>query len=168
MLRAALGGEDPILCINGGYGWRPSVRVESDVEAFLNRERSDDEGVLREAMSLYRGEFLTGEDADWVQPLRVRCSSAYSSIIERLGRAAYGAGRFSESLAIGLELVSLDLGYEGATRLVMRSFAALGHPLAAQREYDKLDRFLKRRLNAEPTVETRTLLQEILRLQPQG
>jgi DNA-binding SARP family transcriptional activator len=162
VLRLALDGDDPILCASGGYGWQPSVLVESDVETFLRAEHGDDERTLREAMALYRGEFLAGEDADWVQPVRVRCASAYESIIERLGRAAYDAGRFNESLAIGLELVALDLGYEGATRLVMRSFAALGRPFQAEREYGKLNRFLKRRLNAEPTAETRLLLQDIL------
>jgi DNA-binding SARP family transcriptional activator len=160
-LRRALSGIDAITCVRGGYAWNGRLTVNTDVEAFLEAAAGGPERA-RAARSLYSGELLSGEDGDWIEPLRVRCAAVYAAVLERLTEEAMGRGEFGEALSIGLELVAFDRGHEGASRLVMRCFAALGRRGRALAEFEALRAHLRKHLGLEPTAETRALIRAIL------
>jgi DNA-binding SARP family transcriptional activator len=161
-LRRALHGIDAIRCVHGGYAWSPDVVVSTDVETFLEAARGERPEELQRAKSLYGGELLASEAAEWIEPLRVRCAAAYVSVVERLAEHAISYGEYGAALALGLELVAFDRGHEGASRLVMRCFAALGRRGRALAEYEALRAHLRKHLGLEPAPETRQLIRAVV------
>lgn len=153
-LRDALPGVDGLRCISGSYAWHPAVQVDSDVDRFLTAARSGDRSAMETAIGTYDGEFLAGETAEWIYPLRVRCATAYVTMLERLAEIAAAEGDHGRALEFGLRLVEADRGHEGAARLIMRSLAATGRRGAALAEYDALAKYLDKRLGIAPSSET--------------
>jgi DNA-binding SARP family transcriptional activator len=160
-LREMCCGRDAIECVPGGYVWHASVRVQSDADELLALCRSGTVENLESAAALYDGEFLAGESGDWCSPLRVRCSSAFGSAVERLAELALERGEFPAALSYGLQLVEFEPGHEGATRLVMRCFTALGQRMRALDRYEALSCYLQQHLGIGPTEETARLAQEV-------
>ena len=160
-LRRALRGIDAIRCIRGGYAWSPDVTVVTDVAEFLEAACGGPDDLAR-AHSLYSGELLSGDEDEWIEPIRVRCAAVYAAVLERLADGALGQGEFAQALGFGLELVTLDRGHEGASRLVMRCFGALGRRGRALAEFEALRAHLRKHLGLEPTAETRQLIRAIL------
>jgi LuxR family transcriptional regulator, maltose regulon positive regulatory protein len=161
-LRHALGGIDAIRCVRSGYAWSAGITVATDVDAFLEAARGESREELLRAKELYGGELLASDSAEWIEPLRVRCASAYVGVLERLADHAVSYGEYGQALGFGLELIAFDRGHEGASRLVMRCFAALGRRGRALAEYEALRAHLRKHLGLEPAAETRQLVRTIV------
>jgi DNA-binding SARP family transcriptional activator len=162
-LRAVLGGAEAIRTVRGSYALAESLAVESDFLRFLALADSRHESDRHAALALYRGEFLSGEDGGWMLPLRVRCASAFVAILDGLAIAAYERRDYAGALRYGLELIGAERGHEGAVRLVMRAFAALGRRERTRAIYDQLAAYLRKALSVSPTAETTSLLHELIR-----
>jgi DNA-binding SARP family transcriptional activator len=160
-LRGVLSANDVIRRTPGGYTWDPSVQVSSDVDDLLRLCRSESTDALESARAVYGGEFLAGEPALWVRPLRIRCANAYGNAIEQLAHRAVSAGEYSQALAYGLELMESDPAHEAATRLTMRCFAVLGQRARAIECFNALHAYLQRSLGIEPAPETLALALEL-------
>jgi DNA-binding SARP family transcriptional activator len=160
-LRLRLGVPDAILCVVGGYAWSPETRVRTDVEDFLALCKDGSSQSLEAAVGLYTGELLAGENADWLQPMRIRCASAYACALELLAIQAEAAQDFAAALNAAFKLQESERGHEGATRLIMRCFAALGQRDRAVSQYESLRGYLLERLGVEPTQETTILARRI-------
>jgi DNA-binding SARP family transcriptional activator len=156
-LRHVLAGYDAIHRVASGYAWSSRLTISSDVDEFLTCCRSGTPDALRSAVALYGGAFLAGELAEWLQPLRIRCATAYECALERLAEFAAAGGDHASALSYGLQLVDTEPAHEGATRLVMRSFAALGQRHRALERFDGLREYLRKHLGVEPTDETSSL-----------
>jgi len=156
-----LQGHDVVECVPGGYCWHSGVRISSDAEELLALCRAGTTDALETAAQLYDGEFLAGEVADWVQPLRVRCASAFGSAIDRLAALAIERGDHSAALSYGLQLVEAEPGHEGATRLVIQCFTALGQRSRALEQYEALCCYLRQHLGLAPMPETAALVREL-------
>ncbi len=161
-LRRVLGPADAIRSVRSSYALEESVRVESDFTRFLALADSRDPSDWHAALALYRGEFLSGEDGDWLVPLRVRCASAFVAMLDALARGAFERGDHAGALRYGLELIGAERGHEGATRLVMRAFGALGRRERVRAIYDQLAVYLRKSLGVTPTAETTSLLSELI------
>lgn len=161
-LRRAVDGIDAIRCVHGGYAWAPEIAVTTDLDAFLDAARGESPEELLRAKSLYGGELLASDATEWIEPLRVRSAAAYVAVVERLAENAVAYGEYGGALALGLELVAFDRGHEGASRLVMRCFAALGRRGRALAEYEALRAHLRKHLGLEPAPETRQLIRTIV------
>ncbi|MGP6159685.1 MAG: AfsR/SARP family transcriptional regulator [Vulcanimicrobiaceae bacterium] len=160
-LRRVLNGLDALVCSNGGYSWNPAVSVESDIERFIDCSRHGTLEGYRNAVELYEGEFLAGESADWLQPMRVRLATARALALEALAEHALAAGDHARAISLGLELVEAEPGHETGTRLVMRCFAQLGQRTRALEQYARLERYLAEQIGVEPTEETWALAQQV-------
>jgi DNA-binding SARP family transcriptional activator len=160
-LRRALGGIDAIACVAGGYTWNQDLTVVTDTAAFLEASSGASED-LATARALYRGDLLSGEEGDWIEPLRVRYAAVHATVLERMAEEAIARGEYDRALSVGLELVAFDRGHEGASRLVMRCFAVLGRRGRALAEFEALRAHLRKHLGLEPTAETRQLIRAIL------
>jgi DNA-binding SARP family transcriptional activator len=161
-LRRLFGGVDPLQCVGSGYTWRPSVRVISDADRFLECTRRGTIESLRAAVDLYAGDFLAGETADWLQPMRVKMASARACALEAIVEELLARGQYAAALSFGLDLVSAERGHENGTRLVMRCFAALGQRTRAMQQYDLLTAYLAEQIGVEPTRETMELAGRIV------
>jgi DNA-binding SARP family transcriptional activator len=161
-LRSVLEGRDAIRRAPGGYTWDAEIRISSDVDDLLRlsaSESSDDS--LRSAVAVYGGEFLAGEPAQWVQPLRIRCASAYALAIETLAERAVRAGDHAQALAYGLQLMDADPSHEAAARLAMRCFAVLGQRSRGLECFLILQAHLQHTLGIAPADETTALAHEL-------
>ncbi len=157
-LRALSPEIDGIRCSGGAYGWDPSIPIESDAERLLAASRGNASAEeLKDAAELYRGEFLAGDDAEWMYPLRVRCANAYAVILERLAERAFERDAYAEALEHVLLLLETEPDHEGATRLAMRSFAAMGRRGAALAAFDSLATYLHHHLALTPSPQTNEL-----------
>ncbi|HEY0395136.1 MAG TPA: BTAD domain-containing putative transcriptional regulator [Candidatus Elarobacter sp.] len=162
-LRRLLGGFNAIRCTDEGYAWDPELRLDSDVVAFDDLYRDGSAAAAREAVSLYAGELLQGQDAEWVRPARVKYAQMYASLVERLANEALAAGDHQRALQFALELLEIDRAHEGASRLVLRCFDALGRRAQALGEYSALRAYLQKHLGVDPMPETTELINAIMR-----
>jgi DNA-binding SARP family transcriptional activator len=162
-LRALLPDVDAIRCSAGSYAWHQAVAIESDVETLLGANRTGSRAAMESAVALYAGEFLAGDNAEWMYPLRLRCSNAYVTMLERLAEAALTERDYPNALEWSLRLVEFDRAHEGATRLVMRALAASGRRGAALAQFNELVRYLRAHLAIEPSSQTVALRNEIVR-----
>jgi DNA-binding SARP family transcriptional activator len=165
-LRRLFAGFNAIQCTDEGYGWDPKLRVECDVGTFAELYREGSSASIRQAVALYSGELLEGQDADWVRPTRVRYAAMYASMVERLANEAFEAREFQPALHFALHLLEVDRAHEGASRLVLRCFGALGQRAQALSEYTSLRAYLHKHLGAEPMPETTQLIDSIMRRRP--
>lgn len=162
-LRALLDGFDAIRCTADGYAWNPAVHVSSDVRLFVELYESESPTSHKRAITLYGGELFEGETADWLQPARVKYAAMYTSMVEGLATTAFDDRSFEAALYYGLELLAIDRAHEGASRLVMRSFGALGRRAPAMAEYEALRTHLKKYLAVEPMLETQRVIEAIMK-----
>ena len=141
----------------------------------LWRTCSPCEGRLREAVGLYRGEFLSQlfvEDSEpfeewallWREQLRQRALTA----LERLARRAEWSGRFGDAVALVRQQVEIDSLREAAQRDLMRLLALDSQDAAAEAQYDAVRRLLATELAVEPDPATTAVYEHIRagRLQP--
>jgi DNA-binding SARP family transcriptional activator len=156
-----LGGFDAIRCTREGYAWHPSVTIVSDLSQFMDFYRRGTLPAFKQAAALYSGELFEGENRDWLQAERVRYSTIHACMLERLANGAFADCDCDAALGYGLELLALDRAHEGASRLVMRCFGALGQRARAIAEYEGLRRYLKQHLGIEPMTDTLKVLQSI-------
>lgn len=160
-LRAIVPAVNPILFSDGSYAWNPALSIERDIDLL---ERSFDDGSPTAHIAgvrVYAGDFLTGETADWVLPMRLRYEHMYVAMLESLARTALEARDYSHATSYALALISVDRAHELATQLAMICFAKSGRRARALAEYDCLERYLRRWLGVPPTLETQRLRTKI-------
>jgi DNA-binding SARP family transcriptional activator len=160
-LRPLLGGFDPLQCRGGGYAWHPEIRLESDFELFLERCRTGTVASLRAALELYGGDFLAGQTAEWLQPMRTLLATERARALVALGEGAYAERDYPRALSYGLELVDAERGHESAARLVMRCLAGLGLRSRALEQYGRLTDYLAEHIGVEPSEETVRLARQL-------
>lgn len=160
-LRSALPSVESIRVLPGAYAWHPAIDIKSDYQQLLE---CCDEGTIesmKHGIALYRGEFCSGESAEWMYALRARASAAYVTMLQALADAALQRGDNHTAVRYALQLVEADRGHEGATRLAMRAFVAMGSRGAALEKYEALRRWLRLYLAVEPSAATRALRDEV-------
>lgn len=151
----------------------PRHGVWVDVEQFHalrgpQAQTTDRRARLTEAVSLYRGDFLSGfglrdspEFDDWqfytVESLRRDLADA----LEQLTRECAAVGDFSSAVAQGRRWLSLDTLHEPAHRALMSIYARSDRRAAALRQYRECVRLLDRELGVAPLEETQALYQAI-------
>ena len=161
-LRVVVPCDEPIRSFAGRYHWHPVLDVQSDVKRFFDLANEKTVTAMRAGVAMYSGEFLAGEDADWIYPMRVRCASAYATMLEGLADDATRRSDHAEALDYALRLAEVDRAHEGATRLAMQAFAALGRRGAALAEYEQLAKYLDRHLGISPSAATQEVRSAIV------
>jgi DNA-binding SARP family transcriptional activator len=167
-LRAVSPEVDGIRSSGGAYAWDPAIVIESDAVSLLAAGRGNSLEEMERAASLYAGDYLAGDEAEWMYPLRVRCANAYAVILERLAMAAITRKDFAAGLEYALRLLEADRAHEAGTRLAMRTFAAMGRRGAALAVYDALSSYLHHHLALQPSAQTNELRARIVADAPIG
>ena len=124
---------------------------------------SDTERVryLAEAVELYRGELLLGYYEEWMLPEQRRLEELFFEALGRLITHLEGSGDLHRALDYARRGVSADPLREEAHRDLMRLYAAVGQHDAALQQFHELERLLKEKLGAAPSVATRALARQI-------
>jgi len=149
----------------------PEAPCWADVEAFragcapLEAARSMDlpgpvEG-LREAVGLYRGDFMAGYYDDWVLVERERLREMYLAALDRLLAFCRTQGDYEEALHYARQLTMEDPLREEGHREVMRLCYLLGRHREALEQYELCRAALAQELGVEPAAATVALYREI-------
>jgi DNA-binding SARP family transcriptional activator len=123
---------------------------------------------LTEAVTLYRGDFLSGftlrdspafDDWQFTQTESLRLE--LSGVLERLSRLHASCGEFELAIAHARRWLTLDPLNEPAHRQLMLLYAQSGYRHAALRQYAECVRVLERELGVPPQEETTQLYEAI-------
>ena len=118
--------------------------------------------ALREAIELYRGDFLDGFYDDWIINERYRLEALFLEALARLMVGYEREEEYEAALATALRLLDHNPLREDAHRLAMRAYCQLGQRNAALEQYHRCREVVLEELGTEPMVETTELYQAIL------
>ncbi|HEX6385264.1 MAG TPA: BTAD domain-containing putative transcriptional regulator, partial [Anaerolineae bacterium] len=146
-----------------------------DVEAFencLERGRDADpaarQELLRQAVDLYRGDFLDGFNPDdalgfeeWMLAQRERLRQLALSALDELVQRYIQQETYEPGIEYARRLLALDPWHEGAHRQLMWLLARTGQRGAAIAQYEICRDVLMNELGLEPGEETKELYEKI-------
>jgi LuxR family transcriptional regulator, maltose regulon positive regulatory protein len=166
-LRLAV-GKDVVLFDNDTYQFNRSLDYEDDAELFIKElavaERTDEEEPqmvhYKNALKLYKGDYLPELDFDWVYARRESLRQLYVGAILKLSHMNLSRKDFAASLALSQRAIQYDPGLEEAHRLAMRAYAGTGNRTAITRQYMSCRQALLDEFGVEPSEETRKLYEQ--------
>ena len=112
-------------------------------------------------LSLYRSDCLSDRDDEWLRVEREKLRQLYFDALLRLIRLARTRGDFESGIRYSEKLLASDPTNEPAHQHLIFCHAALGNRDAALAQARKCRQTLARELDAEPSVETRKLVEWI-------
>jgi DNA-binding SARP family transcriptional activator len=144
--------------------------VVADVAEFEALLATGTDDALKQAIALYRGDFLDGfsiteEKFDqWVLGERDRLHRAALRAHNYLLELQTKRDEVDDAIATAQSALRIDPMQEAMHRSLMRLYMQSGDLAAALQQYDTCARILKRELGVEPDAETRALQQQITQL----
>jgi DNA-binding SARP family transcriptional activator len=175
-------GEENVLSADRlQVGLASGVEIQLDVADFkrlVNKARAhghelgtlcaDCSETLREAVEIYRGEFMAGfnipdspgfEEWRFFQGEELRQLLADS--LPQLIDSHESRAEYEQSIAYARRWLALDRLHEPAHRSLMQLYARSGQQAAALRQFQECRRILQEELGLEPEEQTRALYEEI-------
>jgi DNA-binding SARP family transcriptional activator len=135
-----------------------------DVHSFAENVETQSIEHLKQAVAVYRGEFLEGFAIDdsavfeeWVVVKREQLQRKMLLALRRLAEHHEGLGEFEQALRYAWRLVELEPWQEEGHRQLMRILALSGQRIAALVQYETCRRLLEDELGVEPSAETTSL-----------
>lgn len=163
--------ENLITTQRGGYAWADNVRLELDTEKFEQLSLSKETGLtsqsltqMLEAINLYEGDLLPGNNDDWLQPLRTYYNSLCINTCKNALELLREENRWVEIANICEHAYTLEPGIEEFTTYYMHALVALGQPDKALRHYETFRIMLWQKFSLVPTElveQARTLAIEV-------
>lgn len=168
-LRRALPPEDPagerfVLAGRSGISFNVRSAYRFDVEEFERLAALGLEGTtpldeerhraLREALRLYRGDFMEGCYDDWCLVEQERLQLLLIRVLKSLQRHARFHHDFEQAVAYGQRLLALDPLQEDVHRELMRCYAESGQRSQALVQFQRCREILRQELGVEPMPET--------------
>lgn len=125
---------------------------------------------IRDALELYRGDFLPGfflsdapEFEHWLEEERARLRGRIASATWALADAAEAAGHPAEAVSWGRKALATGGPDEGRLRRLIEMLDRAGDRASAVRLYEEVAERLEREWEIEPAPETQRLIEEIRR-----
>ena len=134
--------KDMIVTLRGSYGWNPDLRIELDSEQFEEacreaRRRSGEAAEILSggALPLYRGDFLSGNDSDWVIPMRRYYQTLYLDACREVLPLLQSKELWMEIVAVCEQAQNVDFAAEDFVTCQMQALISLGQPAQAMEQY---------------------------------
>lgn len=118
--------------------------------------RSDLE-ALDQAVGLYAGPFLDGDDDNWVLEKRERLHCLYVRALTELMHQLAEQGAYEDALVCGRRILASDPMRETIQRCVMLLYVLNGQRREAIRQFERCARVLRDDCDVEPMPETQDL-----------
>jgi two-component SAPR family response regulator len=153
---------------SGTYGLNPEAHYWYDVEEFEKLLQmapgSGESGAeaLRQAIALYRGEYMEGFYSDWYLPKRRRLEEQYLDALSELAHWCTDEGSYDQALELCEQALQKDSYREEMYRLMMKCHSLLGQPSRVPQAYQRCATVLGEELGVEPSAETVALYQELI------
>lgn len=136
------GGENMIVTSRGNYGWNPELQIELDSEEFeqaCKEARRQPEGkgteLLSRVLPLYKGDFLEGNDSDWVIPMRRYYQTLYLDACREVVPFLQRQERWMEIVAVCEQAQNVDFAAEDFVISQMQALIAMGQSARAMEQY---------------------------------
>ena len=147
------------------YYLNPEFHYSMDIEEFERlialaqglRRDGDFEGftaAAREAVELYRGEFLEEIYDNWVHEPRAYYQTMYFATLKELADHHHRAEEYEQSIVYCKTILSRDAYREDVHRQLMDSQARVGNRAAVREQYENLKNLLREELGVDPLPET--------------
>jgi DNA-binding SARP family transcriptional activator len=133
---------------------RPHLATSAPLEAEAARS-------LVEAVSLYRGDLMTGWYDDWVLVERERLRGLYVAGLIRLMEHEARRGALATAIELAQRVLKVEPLRETVHRRLIELHAANGDPGGAVRQYERCLRLLLEELGVAPMPETRGALDAV-------
>ncbi|MBI1259377.1 MAG: hypothetical protein GC204_18070 [Chloroflexi bacterium] len=148
------------------YHISPRIQLSYDVSLFnqlVQDSESPEQGAdaLRQALWLYRGDFLTSLKADWVADRRESLQQAGCDVLVTLGKLCENTNNPREALGYYLRASHLKPDREDSTHAVMRLYRDLDMQDDARRAYRRLVKTLNDHLHVAPSQQVQQLADQI-------
>lgn len=154
-------GRECILRKDGSYCWNPEVPVILDYERFeqlCQTKAADKLPDLLEALSLYRGEFLTRQSSDnWVIPICTHFQNLFLLASQEAAQLLFQKQQYEEAAEICHRCLSAEPYSEPVCQLLIQILSAMGRPQAAAEVYENLSCRLFDDFGIRPSEETRAV-----------
>jgi LuxR family maltose regulon positive regulatory protein len=154
----------------GTYQILPDVQIQTDMDKFnfllkeAERTDSDEEKakILREALELYKGDFLPEVYDSWTDVFRGRLREHRLNALRWLAEYTLRKGDDFGCISACETYLSVDPLSEDIVRLCMKSLSRLGRLKAVKAQYNTLKHALHKELQSAPSEETDDLYHSIL------
>jgi two-component SAPR family response regulator len=169
-LRRAL-GKNIILfdSIGDTYRFNSTLDYEYDVEVFWDEiaraessEGDEKATAYKNAVNLYKGNYLPDGEGYWIEPERERIWRANLKAELSLARLMFWKEDYHGALAYIHQVLSQDQCQEEAHRLAMEVHAATGNHADLVRQYEVCKSNLNALLGIPPSRKTESLYKELL------
>lgn len=149
--------EDLLQTGQGCYRWNPGVKIELDVEQFekiclrarQNQKKSLE--LLRQAVAVYQGDFLSGNDSEWAGTARQYYKTLYLDACKLLLPMLEEKEEWMEIISICSQAYQIDFCVEEFTTYQMQAFIAVGQPEQAVERYQAFHKQMLKELGMPPT-----------------
>ncbi len=149
---------DLLKTLQGCYGWDPEVRIELDTEQFERtcldaRQCVGGEclSLLRQAMALYKGDLLLGNDSEWAVTPRQYYRTLYLDACKALLPMLETEEEWMEMIGVCSQAYQSDPYMEEFTAYQMRAFIAMGQPEQAVEKYEVFRKRILKDLGISPS-----------------
>lgn len=165
-------GKDLIIRKGGTCRWNPEIPTELDIDQFEYLCRSgvshEDESerleMLREALDLYRGGFLSKMGMEpWVNPIAAYYQHVYTTALLHTLPLLEERGRSQEIETLCTDARREDPYNEVVHQFLLRSITERGEYERAAMVYEEIRETLLTNLGITPAEETQNIHREILR-----
>lgn len=148
------------------YHISPQIQLSYDVSLFNQLVQDSDMGdrngdLLRQALALYRGDYLMSTKAEWAVNRRESLQQAACDALVALGKVCESEGSLRESLGCYVRASHLKPEREDAAYAAMRLYRELDMPLDGLKTFHRLDRTLRTRLNVAPSPQVQQLADQL-------
>jgi predicted ATPase/DNA-binding SARP family transcriptional activator len=170
-VRKALGSADWIVYGEDQYRLDRERGLEFDLESFgkesaaiLTDPDAAADPRLREALSVYRGDFLSGEVfGAWHLDWRDRALGQYVALLSLLAERLFARQEYREAKQLYRQIIAREELREDMQRRLMQCLARSGERAQALRQGERLRTLLREELCAEPEPETAELCERLRR-----
>jgi DNA-binding SARP family transcriptional activator len=121
----------------------------------------DAKRLLENAISLYRCDFLTSVEMDWVEKRRRELLESYGEALISLAKMVEKSGKPARALGLYLRATLANPQREDLARSIMLLYQELGSPEDAIATYQRLEAELERSLGVSPAPQIQELLESI-------
>jgi two-component SAPR family response regulator len=150
-------GTDLTAYVSGFYRISPNIELSYDAALFTETIQSSavlssEEAVdlLRRAIALYKGPFLTSLPLDWVKSRRGELLQMYGEALVALAKTCEDAGDIHEALGLYLRATLTNRQREDLAANAMRLYHGLQMHSDALVIYERLREELESKLNMQP------------------
>ena len=164
--------KDFVVHAHGTYRLNPNFPYRYDAAEFqrlarLGQGGNDAAHIARsEAIDLYRGPFLEGQDMEWVGEIREALESEMIGLLSLEAPYMAANGALEEAESLYSRLLTLEPYDERAHRGIMWCRVQRNDRAEAMRQFRVCQRLLMDDLDVPPSIETQALYDDILNHRP--